>query len=448
MKRTKLTTRGIAAAWLVLGGFNNLLATDRHVPADYATIQAAVNAAVSGDTIHIAPGVYVEQTFITNKNLTLIGQPGTILRAFPGMLPALPPVDNQRCILRIDDFSFVTIRDLTFEGDQLAGQNAPALIGVNYDLSGGSVENCRFTGFREKTPGTAGGLAIKFWNGYSYASRYPATVSGTTIEDSYSGIAILGTLDAISYDVTVVDNTITGVGLTTAGAGLKGLEMRDGITGVVARNTIIGFAFHGPVGPTGSHPLTYGIVGLGSGFLPMPPMTIEDNVLRSNQVHLAYFKADDSVVRNNTLEGNFPVDGNPPHLERAAGLWFSGDNVQVIGNQFRDLEQGIRLSGGDPFGIATNAMLIDNRVCNVVTNIVAETGASYTEQGTLTCPFPAPTLKILSWPGIEEGFSVQSAPTPSGPWSTLDVTPIRQNGHNNAVVPAAGEQQFFRLTKP
>jgi hypothetical protein len=57
-------------------------------------------------------------------------------------------------------------------------------------------------------------------------------------------------------------------------------------------------------------------------------------------------------------------------------------------------------------------------------------------------------LKILSWSGIEEGFSAQSAPTPSGPWTTLGATPTRQDGQNLVVVPAAGDEQFFRLVEP
>jgi len=71
-----------------------------------------------------------------------------------------------------------------------------------------------------------------------------------------------------------------------------------------------------------------------------------------------------------------------------------------------------------------------------------------TETGTLTCPFPDPKLMILSWPGIEEGFSVQFAPTPSGPWDMLDAAPTRQNGQNSLVLPANADQQFFRLMKP
>ena len=65
------------------------------------------------------------------------------------------------------------------------------------------------------------GLAIYFWNAYPGASRYEATVSSTAIVDSYSGISIQGAPDVISYDVTVVDNTISGVGLTTAEASAK-----------------------------------------------------------------------------------------------------------------------------------------------------------------------------------------------------------------------------------
>jgi hypothetical protein len=453
MKTTKLASYGIATAWLFVAGVNPLLATDRHVPAQYPTIQAAVNAAASGDTIYIAPSVYVEQTWITNKNLTLVGQPGTILRACSGMAPGIPGVVRERSVIFIGNASVVTLKDLCFEGDQLGGENTYAMLGVTFDTAGGSVENCRFTGFRERTPGSVGGAAIRFWNGGNGATRYVANVSGTTITDCYTGVRIQGADDVISYDVTVVDNTITGVGLTTASDPLQGIHTKDGTTGLVARNTVSGFAHDGPVGPE-LHPIPFGILRLSRNDMPLPPMTFEDNVLRDNQVHLAFFKSDNSIVRNNTFEGNFPLIEDAgsltPILQAAAGLWFSGADVQVIGNQFSDLVQGIRLAalGDDFLGNATNARLSDNRVCSVATNIVAETGASYTEQGTLTCPFPAPALSILSWPGIEEGFSVQSAPAPSGPWTTFNATPIRQNGQNRVVVPSAADQQFFRLAKP
>ena len=53
----------------------SVTAADLYVPAGYPTIQAAVDAANSNDTIHIAAGVYAGQVLISNKSLTLSGSP-------------------------------------------------------------------------------------------------------------------------------------------------------------------------------------------------------------------------------------------------------------------------------------------------------------------------------------------------------------------------------------
>jgi len=42
------------------------------VPTQFPTIQAAINAASSGNTVKVLPGTYTEQITI-NKNLTLMG---------------------------------------------------------------------------------------------------------------------------------------------------------------------------------------------------------------------------------------------------------------------------------------------------------------------------------------------------------------------------------------
>jgi hypothetical protein len=57
----------------------------RAVPGDYASVQAAVDAAASGDVIGIARGTYVENVVIVGKDLTLVGDPAnpaaTVIRA-------------------------------------------------------------------------------------------------------------------------------------------------------------------------------------------------------------------------------------------------------------------------------------------------------------------------------------------------------------------------------
>jgi hypothetical protein len=50
--------------------------TIRHVPSQYATIQAAVNASISGDTVRIAPGIYNERVTVDNKSIAIRGEMG------------------------------------------------------------------------------------------------------------------------------------------------------------------------------------------------------------------------------------------------------------------------------------------------------------------------------------------------------------------------------------
>jgi len=456
MRNIKNRVFGFATAILVLAGAGNVFGADLQVPADHTSIQAAVDAASSGDTIHIAAGVYVEQTTISNKDLTLIGQPGTILRAFPNMERPWPTVNWSRTILLANSKSQVTIHGLTFEGDQLAGdqfdsltgQSAPGLRGVWIDGSGGSVEDCRFTGFRERTPGSSGSCAIFFWNGFDGADRYVAHVSNTTIEDSYEGIVVVGAPDKISYNFTIENNTIRGVATSaTAAQNRRGMELSEGITGFVLGNSISGFSYTG----TGAqYPHAWGIIAVGLGpslpeTRPVDFIRFENNTFRDNNQHLMLIRAKSHEIVNNQFEGT-------GQGERPSGLWFSGENVLVQGNTFSDMEEAIRAGGVDPtygtdLGIATNATLVDNRFCNVTTSINQQPQATVTEQGTLFCPPPDPVLTI-SWPVINEGFSLQSAPAPSGPWTTSEAAVHQQGVKNTVVLPADSDEQFFRLTNP
>lgn len=75
----------IAASVFILAVSLNAFATTRSVPSQYSTIQAAVNAAASGDTISIANGTYNEQVTVPGSlnHITFIGasQTGVILQS-------------------------------------------------------------------------------------------------------------------------------------------------------------------------------------------------------------------------------------------------------------------------------------------------------------------------------------------------------------------------------
>ena len=61
-------------------------ATIRRVPADYPTIQQAINASVDGDTVLVAPGTYFGQIDILTKTVTLTSEAGPDLTVLDGGL--------------------------------------------------------------------------------------------------------------------------------------------------------------------------------------------------------------------------------------------------------------------------------------------------------------------------------------------------------------------------
>lgn len=64
--------RGLLLALLMLSGAAFAAPMELAVPRVYPTIQAALDAATSGDTIRVRPGTYFEQLSIT-KNVTIKG---------------------------------------------------------------------------------------------------------------------------------------------------------------------------------------------------------------------------------------------------------------------------------------------------------------------------------------------------------------------------------------
>lgn len=423
--------------------------TDLRVPADFPTIQAAVNAAQTNDTIHIAPGVYTEQVVIFSNKLTLIGQPGTILRATTNLAKIEGSVNSPVIEIRSAD---VTVRGLTFEGERLAGRFAGAgdLLGIYLRSSSGNVENCAFYGFRESTPGSESAFAITV--AAIHDGEVNARVASCTFADNYGAIFCWGLPDRKYINVTIENNIIIGPGPLTGDNNYAGVNIGEGVGGRIAGNTISGFSY---VGTTAQFPISFGILASDSpAFSSVWPLEIEGNILQNNQMHIALINASGSVIRNNRFQGTAP--GIVP-----LGLSVSGTNVTIANNQFEDMPEGIRLLGNDPIpgfglgdilGFAVNAQVTSNRFCNVATNINLQSRASATQTGTLQCPFPPPVLQIspavlLSWPDFEEGHIVETAPAPSGPWSPSGATPSQQNGQHNTTIPANGEARFFRLRK-
>jgi hypothetical protein len=447
-----------AILFLGLAAAGYATAADLNVPTTaYPTIQAAVNAAQTNETIHIAPGVYTEQVQIISKTLTLIGQPGTILRAttnmtgFPGYAGfSIPSIMGIRS-------SQVTVRGLTFEGERLAerfvGPGVGDLEGIFSRQSSANVENCAFYGFRESTPGPEGAAAIVFVNFEDGPSEVNLLVVGSTFADNYNGIIVIGVPTRKSVSVTLENNTIVGPGPLHTSDSLSGIFIREGVGGRIAGNTISGYSYVGTGVP---FPISFGILAAHEANYPefgiLQHLEIEGNTLRDNQFHIALTKADGSVVRNNRFQGTAP--GLTP-----LGLSVSGRNVTIANNQFEDIPEGIRLLGNDPLpglglgdilGFAVNVQVTSNRFCNVTTPINRQPPATATETGTLTNSCSSPPLALapavlVSWTAEINLWTVESATSVVGPWTPSDATPFMQYGRHSIAVPTDGERRFFRL---
>jgi nitrous oxidase accessory protein NosD len=428
------------------------VASELRVPENYPTIQAAVDAAGTNDVIQIAPGVYPAQVQVISKKLTLVGRPGTILRATPtlSVVPEGTVAHAPILYLRNSD---VVVRGLIFEGERLAGRvpGSDELRGILSRACNLDVEDCAFYGFRDTPTGSESATPLVATSDRVVNVR----VADCTFADSQSAIFGVGAPDRKTVQATIENNTVIGLGPVNLGPNSAAIQIGEGVGGRISGNTISGFSYTG----TGvDFPISYAILLSNQANYPeygVPePLIIEGNTLRDNQLHISLSKANGSIVRNNRFQGTAP--GILP-----IGLAISGTNVTIANNQFENLPEGIRLLGqhplqdplpdlGDALGFAFDVQVTSNRFCSVTTPINRQVPATATETGTQLGACDSPPLSIsplvvLSWPVEAGAWSVESAANVAGPWTPSAASPTSQGGRQMLVVPTEHAHHFFRL---
>src|SRR5262245_9404756 len=140
----------VGCATLVLIALaSDSVATVRHVPGTFPTIQAAIDAASSSDTVQVAAGQYPESLTVVGKNLVMIG-------AGPHATVVRPSVPAR--VLRVGPQITFSATGFSFDGGR-ARDGAGAFIGQG---AVGTFRSCRF--FENMTqssdPGRGGGLFV------------------------------------------------------------------------------------------------------------------------------------------------------------------------------------------------------------------------------------------------------------------------------------------------
>jgi nitrous oxidase accessory protein NosD len=268
-----------------------------HVPGDYSTIQAAIDAAVPGDTVLVAPGTYVERIRIYAKEITVesSGGPdvttidgnetGTVawIYAAPGEAPAL--------------------RGFTITGGYAFGDPGGVLVAGGPALIEGNriVDN------------VGGGV----WAEFSEASIHDNTIAMNRTLGSGSfggGILILGSGTVNVRGNRITDNTADSMG--------GGIDLYSAGPAVVASNVI-----------TGNSAIWGGGIHAGNA----TDAQIYNNLVAGNSALWGGgigYEARAGRVTNNTIVGNTGRDGSAIYASILSGALSFTNNIVVGESEF------------------------------------------------------------------------------------------------------------------
>lgn len=204
--------------------------------AAYTSIQAAVNAASSGDTIRICPGVYVEQVSI-DKSLTLSAESGAIL--MPSSLQtnstSLSDGSPIAVALLVANTSDVTISGIIVDGTNNAiSACSPDFFGIAFQNASGTLRRSTVRNFKLTAAlnGCQTGSGILVQSGGGQSST--VNIDTSSLHDyQKNGI----TANEVGTAVVIQSNVVTGVGPTT-GAAQNGIQIGFGATGSITGNTV------------------------------------------------------------------------------------------------------------------------------------------------------------------------------------------------------------------
>jgi len=295
--------------------------------ATYPTIQSAIDAAGSGDTVNVAAGEYIEQLLIT-KSLILLGAGGstTTIKAPPsGRSTIVESGIAWDYVVAVDGGSStidVKIEGFTIDANGQGGSSLQNFAGVFLrnvgDGTNDGLYSCTVYNFSSYGPDWSG--TYNTWMGNYGVQVYGTsdlTIHDTDIDNyTVSGISARG----VNVDITVTSNDLDGTDSDYAG-----IYLREA-TGTISGNNI-----H-------DHPKTsIGGIGIylydvGSGV--MVDDSTSANIFTDNYIGIMLAFSDGVTIDGNTFTND---------LHRSIVIYLDSDNNVVKGNT-------ITITDGDALG--------------------------------------------------------------------------------------------------
>jgi hypothetical protein len=320
--------------------------------AGFTRIQDAIDAASSGDEIHICKGIYVEQVAI-RKSLTIDADNGAILMpsAMQANTTSLFDAAPIATALLVADTTGVSISGLTVDGvNSGISQCAPDLIGITFQNASGELDRTAVRNFKlaASLNGCQSGTGIFIQSGNGGVSK--VEIDHCTVHDfQKNGI----TADEIGTVTIIRRNVVTGIGPTT-GAAQNGVQIGFGAAGSILDNVVTNNVWS--------------------------PCTAV-STCTAVATNILVTQSDGVEVSGNTAgisQVNIFVHGNNAEIERNEtfatvvfdGIRLQGDQSRVRENHvFNGAESGIFLSGNNNF-------VTDNVITEAAIGILKETGSS------------------------------------------------------------------------
>lgn len=340
------------------------------------TVQAGVNRACAGGTVHVAAGTYVEQVEI-DKAVTVRGAGATTIVQSPNALTKYFTTSaNNYPIIWVHDANDVVIEDLVVDGAGKGNSNY-RFVGIGYDNAGGTIEDVEIKDIRN-TPidGSQHGVGI-------LANSTEGTARTVIVNrcDIHGYQKNGTTFNGADLAATITNNTITGAGAVNFIA-QNGIQVSFGATGEVNNNTVSGHSYT---------PATYVSAGM---LLYFSNANTDDNDLLENQAGIYHINGS-GTHKNNEVSATAAGTGSPffwgiiadpGEIKRAipspfdegegttAGLKKTGANNAIAASYTYLLDQNTLTSDGSSGGVGIGAYVFGTDVLNftATTNTVTK----------------------------------------------------------------------------
>jgi hypothetical protein len=355
----------------------------------YTTVQSAVSAAGSRDTVYLCASgsPYTENVIVANKSLTLTGDTGATIAApktfndfaLPSQFASDGLLNPEAVLLVWGASANVAINGLTISGpfnNTIAGCGSQTygvlvLSGATVALNGDNVTNISDP-VSSILLGCQHGVAIQIGREYWPTPSFSFLVENFAGHASISGTTVAGyqkngiTVDGPGSSADVRGNTVNGSGRDTKYApaiAQNGIQISRGASAQVRDNTVTGNSYTGPSFASSAGILLFG----GCGDPLVTGVQVMGNTLINNDIGVAMlnYAADcvnpagsmtnDKTIHNTisndavTNVGSGAVCCGFPYSGYQAGIEDVGNNDKLINNDISGAGYAAQTTVGGPF---------------------------------------------------------------------------------------------------